>query len=200
MTAGYGLLARAVVPTADETTSGWNPMNVLGIVQYGWQRGADDSALPLVQAALVGGGVLLAVLAVGLLGRDRAWMLGVALVFALGSSLVAQSRTVAPAYSGYASAFTLTSAVDRFGDASVSFVTAPDPLSPNRSSVISRNAYEFFLAPRVVPVVSGTATLPTTDLAIARKSWPAGVEAGWRRITWDPRYDNALWSRPGLEP
>ncbi|GAA4264901.1 phospholipid carrier-dependent glycosyltransferase [Frondihabitans peucedani] len=200
VTAGFGLLAHAVVPTADETTSGWNPMNVLGIVQYGWQLGADDAALPLVQAALIGGGVLLAVLALGLLVRHRAVMLALALVFALGSSLVAQTRTVAPAYGGYASAFTLTHAVDRFGSASVSFVTAPDPLAPNRSSVISRNAYEFFLAPRVVPVVSGTAALPTTDLAIARKSWPAGVEAGWRRITWDPGYDNALWSRPGLDP
>jgi hypothetical protein len=195
---GYGLVARAMVPTADGTTSGWNPMNVLGIVQYDWQRGADDSALPLVQAALVGGGVLMALLASGRILRAPVWMLAGALVFALASSVVAEARTVAPAYSSYADAFTLTRAVDRYPDASVSFVMAHDPLAPGRSTVISQNAYEYFLAPRVVPALAGSTALPTTDLAIARKDWPAAAEAGWRRITWDPKYDNALWSRPGF--
>ena len=195
---GYGLVARGVVPTANETTSGWNPMNVLGIVQYDWQRGGDDQALPLVQAALVGGGVLVALLALGRILRAPVWMLAGALVFALTSSVVAEARTVAPAYSGYAAAFTLTRAVERYPDASVSFVMAHDPLAPGRSTVISQNAYEYFLAPRVVPAVAGSTELPATDLAIARKDWPAGAEAGWRRITWDPKYDNALWSRPGF--
>lgn len=198
VTTGYGLLARAVVPTAKQTTSGWNPMNVLGIVQYSWQHGRNDAALPLLQAALIGGGVLVAVLTLAVLARNAGWLLVAAAVFALASSVVAQARTVAPAYGSYATAFTLARAVDRYHSASVSFVTAPDPLAPNRSTVISQNAYEFFLAPRVVPVVTGSSKLPTTDLVIARKNWPAGADAGWRRITWDPGYDNALWSRPGL--
>jgi hypothetical protein len=104
---------------------------------------------------------------------------------------------VDPVYGGYQRAFTLTNIVNGLPRVSISFDTEPDVVTGRPSGVISRNAYQFFLAPRHLSVVDSGNGVPSTELTIARKYWTPGIAAGWRKIADDKAYDNALWVRPG---
>ncbi|AMM20967.1 hypothetical protein AX769_13530 [Frondihabitans sp. PAMC 28766] len=194
---GYGFAAAALVPTAEHTRSGWNPMNVFGLALDDWLVGHGDHALPLVQAGLVGGGVLVGLLLVRRTTPRPTWLLAGALVFALTGAVIGQARTVGPVYGQYQTAFRLAPLVTRAGDPTVSFDTAADWRHPQTSTVISQNAYQFFLAPNDVRLVDSDRAMPRTDLVIARRSWALGTIGGWKRAAVDSRFDNALWVRPG---
>jgi hypothetical protein len=193
----YGLVAGAIVPTAKGTVHGWNPMTVFGLAAFRWIGPPGDARLPLVAAGVVAGGVLAVLLGLRLARRNPVWMLVVAVgVFAAGS-VVGEFRTVLPSYEQYRTAFTLAGVARSLPGESVSYDTAPDPVRHLASGAISQNAYQFLLAPAVVPVIDGRRTLPTTALSIGRQFWPEGTAAGWKRLAVDSRYDNGLWVRPG---
>ncbi|ROQ41149.1 hypothetical protein EDF46_0521 [Frondihabitans sp. PhB188] len=193
--AAYCLLAAAAVPAARETRAGWNAMNVLGLSPFTWHHGREVT-VPAVQASLVAAAALALLLVLRRIPRGPTWMLIAAVALALAGSIVGQARTVVPAYSSYASAFVLAPRVEEEPGATVSFDVRRNPLRPNTDTAISQNAYQFFLAPTVVPVIDTGDAMPTTDLVITRRNWPAGIAAGWRLIANDARYDNSLWARP----
>ncbi|MCU1527260.1 MAG: hypothetical protein JWP75_1023 [Frondihabitans sp.] len=197
ITVGYGIAAARWVPTSAHTVFGWNPMNVFGLAQYGWATPHHDEALPVVSAACIVAVLLLATFVLRRFLRDPTWMLALLVGFALVSTIVGQARTVDPVYRGYQRAFTLTNIVKELPGATISFDTVPDVVTGRPSGVISRNAYQFFLAPRHVSVVDSGDGVPSTELTIARKYWTPGVAAGWRKIADDNAFDNALWVRPG---
>ena len=63
---------------------------------------------------------------------------------------------------------------------------------------VSRNAYQFWLAPREVPVFDSESAQPRTDLVISRKEWKDAPELGARLVAEDTgMFDNALWVLPG---
>jgi hypothetical protein len=193
----YGLVAGFLVPTARGTVHGWNPMNVFGLAAFDWIEPPSDASLPLLVAGVVTGVVLAALLALRLIVRNPVWMLAVAVVAFAAGSVVGQYRTVVPSYAQYRTAFTLAAVARSLPEATVSYDTAPDPVRHVASGAISQNAYQFLLAPEVVPVVDSREGLPDTDLSIGRQFWPEGEGAGWRRVAVDSRYDNGLWVRPG---
>ncbi|ARC57039.1 hypothetical protein AS850_08120 [Frondihabitans sp. 762G35] len=193
----YGLVAAALVPTARGTVHGWNPMTVFGLAAFDWSGPPGDASLPLLAAGVVGGVVFAALLVLRLARRNAVWMLVVAVAAFAAGSVTGEFRTVLPSYEQYRTAFTLADVARALPGESVSYDTAPDPVRGIASGAISQNAYQFLLAPEVVPVIDSRKTLPTTVLSIGRQFWPAGEAEGWKRLAVDSRYDNGLWVRPG---
>jgi hypothetical protein len=168
-----------------------SPINAAGLMPWSW-KGVVPAASghPWAQASLVGLLVLL-VLCV-LRSRAARALAVVGIVFATGSVAgeVRSMRTFDGPW--HTQAHVLAETVEYLGLDSVGY-------DVRDSEAIGRNGYQFWLAPRPVPVFDSAEGPPTTDVVLARHSWAAGQAWGAVKIAEDPRFDEALWVMPGVE-
>ncbi|BDZ51523.1 hypothetical protein GCM10025867_37640 [Frondihabitans sucicola] len=187
--AAYVVVGLRVLPDIIENKGGiWLAINVAGLTQFDWPNVTAAHSTPLVAATLAA--------AIGCFFLMRPRSAATVLVvlggyFAVASN-VAQVRTMRPVFGGFNNAFVLQNYVAQYPHDSVSFDTGGDEFG------VSRNIYAYLLEPRPVKIIdtSKTKQLPTTDLVITRRDWPAGKAAGAELIASDSFQNNGLWLMP----
>jgi hypothetical protein len=189
-------LAVVVPRIPDDEATWWGPNSVAGLLQWDWPDVTPATRPPwyVASVAALAALVLLAVLT----GTPR--RLAVVLVCAALplSSWAAQTKTVDPFFAGWYESFGLRHDVAALPEASVAFDVDGTTDLEGGGDTVSRNAYQFWLAPRTVEVVDTARDTPVTDLVIARRDWPLGEDLGAVRIAEDTgMFDNALWVMPG---
>jgi hypothetical protein len=183
----------------------WGPNSVPGIIQWDWPNVTGAARPPWIVAtiaALIG---IAAVAAATTLLTQRvatAVVASIALGAFLVSGLAAEIKTIRPNFSPWYTSFTLrtdvTDTLAEYPDATLSFdrVGLSDTLGG--VDTVSRNAYQFWLSPRAVPVFTSEESDPDTQLVISRKDWPRAAELGARLVAEDSgMFNNALWVLPG---
>lgn len=192
--AGFLLVVVPRVPITP--TTWWGPNSVAGLLQWDWPAITAAQRPPWYPASLA----CLALLALVALCARRAPWLPVALLVVVVpvSAWVAQTKTLDPFYLAWYSSFELGRAVEQRPGATVAFDVAGTTETEGTGDTVSRNAYQFWLAPRTVEVLDSTVEVPTTDLVVARRDWALAEELGAVRVAEDDGlFDNALWVMPG---
>lgn len=183
----------------------WGPNSVPGIIQWDWPNVTGVARPPWIVATIaallgVAGGAA----ATTMLTRRvaTAVVASIALGAFLVSGLAAEIKTIRPNFSPWYTSFTLrtdvTDTLAEYPDATLSFdrVGLSDTLGG--VDTVSRNAYQFWLSPRAVPVFTSDESDPDTQLVISRKDWPRAAELGARLVAEDSgMFNNALWVLPG---
>jgi hypothetical protein len=183
----------------------WGPNSVPGIIQWDWPNVTSAERPPWVIATIAALLIVAAAAAATVFLSQRAATVivaSVALVAFLASGIAAEIKTIRPNFSPWYTSFTLrtdvTETLAEYPDASLSFdrVGLSDTLGG--VDTVSRNAYQFWLSPRAVPVFTSEDADPETDLVISRKDWPRAGELGARLVAEDTgMFNNALWVLPG---
>jgi len=173
----------------------WGATSVPGLLQWPWPHVSSQLQPPWIYA---GAFAIIALVATWFLRSKPVIVVTIAAVFFAGSSVAAEVRTVTPYFAGFEESFGLRTALAEYRDATVSFATdGMNEPGMDRDSV-SRNAYQYWAAPRAVAVLDTDETVPTTDLVIARKDWDNASEFGALKIADDTGiFDNALYVLPG---
>ncbi|WBU37773.1 hypothetical protein [Homoserinibacter sp. YIM 151385] len=201
ITALFLLVVRPQVPRE----GWWGPNSVPGLIQWSWPNIHGASEPPWIVASLAGlAAVLLIALSWLLLpARRRAAVVasGMLLVM-LASGIAAEVRTIRPSFDPWYTSFTLRHDVERtleaHPDASLSFDRRNLSDTLGGVDTVSRNAYQFFLSPRALPVFDSDDEAPESELVISRGDWPLGEELGARVVARDTgMFDNTLWVMPG---
>jgi hypothetical protein len=190
------------VPTVN---AWWGPNSVPGLLEWDWPQLTPVSRPPWIIASLAAfGAVALATLT--RLGRRRhvrqATVVIVALSVFLAAGAVAEVKTItrwsAPWYTSFTLRDNVTSVLAEYPAATLSFDDVGLSRTLFGTDTVSRNAYQFWLSPRALPVFTSSEESPTTDLVISRKEWPAGEALGARIVAEDTgMFNNALWVLPG---
>jgi len=191
------------VPTAG---AWWGPNSVPGIIQWDWPNVTAAARPPWVAASiasLVIVGIVASIVLVKISARAVTIAItGSALVVFLISGIAAEVKTIRPNFDPWYTSFTLrddvTARLAEYPDASLSFdrVGLSDTLGG--VDTVSRNAYQFWLSPRAVPVFTSAEGDPSSDFVISRKDWPRAAELGARLVAEDTgMFNNALWVMPG---
>ncbi|MCL3862712.1 hypothetical protein [Actinotalea sp. K2] len=192
-----GAFLLAVVPRIPSGPgTWWVPLNVSGLLHWDWPNVTTASTGPWVAATVLAAVVLTLSLV------QRRWashaVLGVVAVVLVGGSVLGEAKTLRPFYAAWYDSFTLREDVAELTDGPVSFDTADTTTVEGGGDTVSRNAYQFWLAPRTVEVFDSDASDPPTELVIARKEWPRAEALGARKVADDTGlFDNALWVLPG---
>jgi len=184
----------------------WGPNSVPGIIQWDWPNVTAAARPPWIIASIVSLLIVGAVASTAVARfSTRVVTIAVAsfaLVAFLASGIAAEVKTIRPNFSPWYTSFTLRDDVaarlEEYPDASLSFdrVGLSDTLGG--VDTVSRNAYQFWLSPRAVPVFTSADGEPSTDFVISRKDWPRAAELGARLVAEDTgMFNNALWVMPG---
>lgn len=176
-------------------TQWWAPINITGTLQYGWSYHARYQSAPWSVATVV---VVVALVAMLLLRKRPAILIGLLAVFLTVSTVYAQERVIKPFFAPWESSFTLRTAIadnPLLRGVPVSFDTNGMVAI---GDIASKNAYQTLLAPTYVPLVDSSVDRPKTELVIARQTWPEADQLGARKIANDTGlFSNALWVLPG---
>jgi len=199
----FVLIVRPRIPTGDGVW--WGPNSVAGLIQWPWPDVTTATRVPWVEASIAAAGVAVVMLLVSRWAGGELRQVVVALVLLpvfLASGLVAEVRTIRPMYDAWYGSFTLRHDVIRVLEehprADISFDTRGLSESLGGSDTVSRNAYQYWLTPRALPLFDSDDEQPPTQLVISRAEWPEGEAAGAVRIAVDGGlFDNALWVMPG---
>jgi hypothetical protein len=191
-----GAFLAVVVPRApDNEETWWGPNSVAGLLQWDWPDITAAQRPPWVIASTATALVLVVLLSLPP-RLHRLGALGVATAL-LTSAWIAQIKTLDPFFAAWYGSFTLHELVAEMPDATIAFDVAGIAELEGGADTVSRNAYQYWLAPRAVDVIDTSDAGPTTDLVIARSDWPAGERLGAVKIAEDDGlFDNALWVLP----
>jgi hypothetical protein len=172
----------------------WGATSVPGLLQWPWPHVSSQLQPPWWLAGIF---AVVATAGIVILRKRPAVIVAVFVLFFALSSVTAQVRTLDPYFSGFRESFGLRVPIAEYRDATVSFDTSGLNNGSARDTV-SRNAYQYWGSPRPVVVFDSEATVPTTDLVIARQEWQMAKILGALKISDDTGlFDNALWVMPG---
>jgi hypothetical protein len=167
----------------------WVPTSVAGLLALSWPLVTAASCPPWIAGSLIGLGAALTVL----LLRRRAIFFLVILAMAFGTmSVLAEVRSMRPFFGNMYESFTLRESIEAIEPESISF----DVVGLSGDTV-SRNSYQFWLAPQQLLVFDSSITRPDTEYVIARTDWTLGEQLGAELVAVDSgSFDNALWRLP----
>ena len=190
------LVLMPLLPTGDNRW--WAPITNAGLLQYPWPNVTAATGPPYLIASVA---ALAAVVAIFLL---RKWPLVIVVLFAAvlaTSSYVAEKTTVRPFFAHFYQDFTLRTTLQAYAGDPISFDVGglgDQTAQGTKADTVSRNAYQFWLSGKDVPVFSSDTSAPPTELVISRKDWSLASGLGARLIAVDSdSFDNALWVLPG---
>jgi hypothetical protein len=178
-----------------EGTQWWAPINVTGVVHFGFHAHQLYALAPWLPASVV---VVAAALAVFLLRKKPAILVAMLALYFIAATVFSQTRVVQPFFAPWQESFTLREVLNN----EPLLVDEPVSFDMNglaeAGDIASKNAYQILLAPRSVPIVDTSEELPTTDLIISQRDWVLADELGARAIDMDQGvFDSVLWVMPG---
>jgi hypothetical protein len=181
-----------LVGLAREEISGtWFPINIAGILVWPWEDHDRVKVLVLASVVAVAAGFIVVLCGVRFRGI-AVILLGVAFVL---SSIQAEFQVVQPWNERIAFVSPTVAAVRNI-EATLGH-QVPVVFYGPRSVYTTQNLDQYWMVPRVLPVVSGTSDLTGEELVIAPTEWPEAASLGARRVSAWSGPPEILWVLPG---
>lgn len=178
-----------------EGTQWWAPINVTGLLHFGFHAHHLYSWAPWLPASAA---VIAAVIVLVILRKRPAILAAILVVYFLVAGAFSETRVVQPFFGPWQSSFTLRDVIREDPLLNGEPVSFDMHGLAEAGDIASKNAYQILLAPTPVPIYDSEDGLPTTDLVISQRDWEFADEFGARAIAVDQGvFDSVLWVMPG---